>query len=99
MVKWIWARFIATFLWPLHNLAKILVYKKIHSAIGISKVHYCLIIPLCYLDDPCGFECNLASLIPILKLLGFCYNLQAGISGGGSLPMHVDKFFEVENCH
>ncbi|KAG2544547.1 hypothetical protein PVAP13_9KG010200 [Panicum virgatum] len=56
MVKWIWARFIATFLWPLHNLAKILVYKKIHSAIGISK---------------------------------------AGISGGGSLPMHVDKFFEA----
>ncbi|RLN43329.1 putative acyl-activating enzyme 16, chloroplastic [Panicum miliaceum] len=56
MVKWIWARFVATFLWPLHNLAKILVYKKIHSAIGISK---------------------------------------AGISGGGSLPMHVDKFFEA----
>ncbi|XP_039825391.1 probable acyl-activating enzyme 16, chloroplastic isoform X1 [Panicum virgatum] len=56
MVKWIWARFIATFLWPLHNLAKILVYKKIHSAIGISK---------------------------------------AGISGGGSLPMNVDKFFEA----
>ncbi|RLN05310.1 hypothetical protein C2845_PM13G12750 [Panicum miliaceum] len=47
-------RFVATFLWRLHNLAKILVYKK--SAIGISK---------------------------------------AGISGGGSLPMHVDKFFEA----
>ncbi|RLN17250.1 putative acyl-activating enzyme 16, chloroplastic [Panicum miliaceum] len=56
MGKWIWARFLATFLWPLHNLAKILVYKKIHSAIGISK---------------------------------------AGISGGGSLSMHVDKFFEA----
>ncbi|RCV39963.1 hypothetical protein SETIT_9G013500v2 [Setaria italica] len=56
MVKWLWARFVAAFLWPLHNLAKILVYKKIHSAIGISK---------------------------------------AGISGGGSLPMHVDKFFEA----
>ncbi|XP_066364720.1 probable acyl-activating enzyme 16, chloroplastic [Miscanthus floridulus] len=56
MMKWLWARLIAAFLWPLHNLAKILVYKKIHSAIGISK---------------------------------------AGISGGGSLPMHVDKFFEA----
>ncbi|XP_062212996.1 probable acyl-activating enzyme 16, chloroplastic [Phragmites australis] len=56
MVKWLWARIVAAFLWPLHNLAKILVYKKIHSAIGISK---------------------------------------AGISGGGSLPMHVDKFFEA----
>ncbi|CAO1941246.1 unnamed protein product [Urochloa humidicola] len=56
MVKWLWARFVAAILWPLHNLAKILVYKKIHSAIGISK---------------------------------------AGISGGGSLPMHVDKFFEA----
>ncbi|KXG37146.1 probable acyl-activating enzyme 16, chloroplastic [Sorghum bicolor] len=56
MIKWLWARLVAAFLWPLHNLAKILVYKKIHSAIGISK---------------------------------------AGISGGGSLPMHVDKFFEA----
>ncbi|CAN6297068.1 unnamed protein product [Urochloa humidicola] len=56
MVKWLWARFVAAILWPLHNLAKILVYKQIHSAIGISK---------------------------------------AGISGGGSLPMHVDKFFEA----
>ncbi|CAN6291114.1 unnamed protein product [Urochloa humidicola] len=56
MVKWLWARLVAAILWPLHNLAKILVYKKIHSAIGISK---------------------------------------AGISGGGSLPMHVDKFFEA----
>ncbi|CAN6321975.1 unnamed protein product [Urochloa humidicola] len=56
MVKWLWARFVAAILWPLHNLAKILVYKKIHSAIGISK---------------------------------------AGISGGGSLPMLVDRFFEA----
>ncbi|KAL6641560.1 hypothetical protein ACP70R_019741 [Stipagrostis hirtigluma subsp. patula] len=56
MVQWLWARFIAAFLWPLHNLAKILVYKKIHSAIGISK---------------------------------------AGISGGGTLPMHIDRFFEA----
>ena len=39
MMKWLWARLIAAFLWPLHNLAKILVYKKIHSAIGISKVY------------------------------------------------------------
>ncbi|KAM7278719.1 hypothetical protein ACFE04_005853 [Oxalis oulophora] len=51
-----WARVIAAILFPLHALAKILVYKKIHSAIGI---------------------------------------LKAGISGGGSLPLHVDKFFEA----
>ncbi|XVF28994.1 hypothetical protein REPUB_Repub15cG0081500 [Reevesia pubescens] len=50
------ARIIAAILWPLHVLAKKLVYEKIHSAIGISK---------------------------------------AGISGGGSLPMHIDKFFEA----
>lgn len=55
-INWLWARIVAALLWPLHNLAKKLVYKKIHSAIGISK---------------------------------------AGISGGGSLPMHVDKFFEA----
>jgi long-chain acyl-CoA synthetase len=53
---WLWARIIAAMLFPLHQLAKILVYKKIHSAIGVSK---------------------------------------AGISGGGSLPFHVDKFFEA----
>ncbi|KAM7277624.1 hypothetical protein ACFE04_004758 [Oxalis oulophora] len=56
MGDWLWARFIAAVLLPLHALAKILVYKKIHSAIGISK---------------------------------------AGISGGGSLPFHVDRFFEA----
>uniref|UniRef100_A0A0E0KLI2 4-coumarate--CoA ligase n=1 Tax=Oryza punctata TaxID=4537 RepID=A0A0E0KLI2_ORYPU len=56
MINWLSARIVAALLWPLHNLAKKLVYKKIHSAIGISK---------------------------------------AGISGGGSLPMHVDKFFEA----
>uniref|UniRef100_A0ACD5X9Z9 Uncharacterized protein n=1 Tax=Avena sativa TaxID=4498 RepID=A0ACD5X9Z9_AVESA len=56
MVNCLRARIVAALLWPLHNLAKMLVYKKIHSSIGISK---------------------------------------AGISGGGSLPMHVDKFFEA----
>ncbi|KAK6255264.1 hypothetical protein SCA6_016569 [Theobroma cacao] len=56
MLEWLWARIIAAILWPLHVLAKKLVYEKIHSAIGISK---------------------------------------AGISGGGSLPMHIDKFFEA----
>lgn len=56
MVNCLWARIIVALLWPFHNLAKLLVYKKIHSSIGISK---------------------------------------AGISGGGSLPMHVDKFFEA----
>ncbi|XP_039017801.1 probable acyl-activating enzyme 16, chloroplastic [Hibiscus syriacus] len=56
MLDCLWARIIAAILWPLHVLAKKLVYEKIHSAIGISK---------------------------------------AGISGGGSLPMHIDKFFEA----
>ncbi|KAG5531415.1 hypothetical protein RHGRI_026139 [Rhododendron griersonianum] len=53
---WLWARTISLILWPLHMLAKKLVYNKIQSAIGISK---------------------------------------AGISGGGSLPSHVDRFFEA----
>ncbi|XP_038722896.1 long-chain-fatty-acid--[acyl-carrier-protein] ligase AEE15, chloroplastic isoform X4 [Tripterygium wilfordii] len=56
VLDWLYARFIAALLWPLHVLAKRLVYSKIHSAIGITK---------------------------------------AGISGGGSLPLHVDKFFEA----
>ncbi|KAL4561081.1 hypothetical protein LXL04_033243 [Taraxacum kok-saghyz] len=56
MVDWLYARFIAAILFPLHLLAKKLVYSKIYSSIGLSK---------------------------------------AGISGGGSLPMHVDKFFEA----
>ncbi|KAK4483347.1 hypothetical protein RD792_010533 [Penstemon davidsonii] len=53
---WLWARAIAAILWPIHILAKKIVYSKIHSAIGISK---------------------------------------SGISGGGSLPPHVDRFFEA----
>ncbi|KAF3456654.1 hypothetical protein FNV43_RR01308 [Rhamnella rubrinervis] len=56
LLDWLWARIMAAILWPLHVLAKKLVYSKIHAAIGISK---------------------------------------AGISGGGSLPSHVDKFFEA----
>lgn len=56
LFDWLWGRILAAILWPLHNLGKKLVYKKVHSAIGISK---------------------------------------AGISGGGSLPMHIDKFFEA----
>ncbi|KAJ1407304.1 AMP-dependent synthetase/ligase [Sesbania bispinosa] len=56
MLDWLLARIIATILFPIHILAKKLVYSKIHSAIGISK---------------------------------------AGISGGGSLPSQVDKFFEA----
>ncbi|BAT86661.1 hypothetical protein VIGAN_04433500 [Vigna angularis var. angularis] len=56
MLDWLWARIIATILFPVHLLAKKLVYSKIHSAIGISK---------------------------------------AGISGGGSLSSHVDRFFEA----
>ncbi|XP_057536585.1 probable acyl-activating enzyme 16, chloroplastic [Amaranthus tricolor] len=55
-VDWLWARVAASVLWPIHVLAKLLLYRKIQSAIGISK---------------------------------------AGISGGGSLPVYVDKFFEA----
>ncbi|XP_047317488.1 probable acyl-activating enzyme 16, chloroplastic isoform X1 [Impatiens glandulifera] len=55
-VDWLWARVVAAILFPLHILATKLVYKKIHTAIGISK---------------------------------------AGISGGGSLPTHVDRFYEA----
>ncbi|GMH20266.1 hypothetical protein Nepgr_022107 [Nepenthes gracilis] len=56
LLDWLWARTIAAILWPIHALAKSLLYRKIHSSIGISK---------------------------------------AGISGGGSLPRHVDNFFEA----
>ncbi|CAL5413923.1 unnamed protein product [Camellia sinensis] len=65
-LDWLWARIISLILWPVHILAKKLVYNKIHSAIGISKL------------------VNLEGKI--------CY---AGISGGGRLPSHVDKFFEA----
>ncbi|CAN8324390.1 unnamed protein product [Cochlearia groenlandica] len=56
LVDYLWARVVATLLWPLHMLAKRLIYNKIHSSIGISK---------------------------------------AGISGGGSLLFHIDKFYEA----
>uniref|UniRef100_A0A7C9AL00 Long-chain-fatty-acid--[acyl-carrier-protein] ligase n=3 Tax=Opuntia streptacantha TaxID=393608 RepID=A0A7C9AL00_OPUST len=56
VMDWLWARVAAAVLWPIHALAKKLLYSKIQSAIGISK---------------------------------------AGISGGGSLPIHIDKFFEA----
>ncbi|XP_009630206.1 probable acyl-activating enzyme 16, chloroplastic [Nicotiana tomentosiformis] len=56
LLDWLWARTIAAILWPLHMLAKKIVYSKIHASIGISK---------------------------------------AGVSGGGSLSSHVDKFFEA----
>ncbi|XP_057420973.1 probable acyl-activating enzyme 16, chloroplastic isoform X2 [Lotus japonicus] len=36
-LDWLWARIVATILFPIHILAKKLVYSKIHSAIGISK--------------------------------------------------------------
>ncbi|GAY53577.1 hypothetical protein CUMW_150140 [Citrus unshiu] len=37
LIDWLWARIICAILWPLHLLAEKLVYKKIQSAIGISK--------------------------------------------------------------
>ncbi|XP_068655508.1 probable acyl-activating enzyme 16, chloroplastic isoform X2 [Aristolochia californica] len=54
--EWLLARVICAILWPLHILATKIIYRKIHSAIGI---------------------------------------LKAGISGGGSLPSHIDRFFEA----
>nr|XP_043609673.1 probable acyl-activating enzyme 16, chloroplastic [Erigeron canadensis] len=56
ILDWLYARAIAAILFPLHAIAKKIVYSKIHSSIGLSK---------------------------------------AGICGGGSLPTHVDKFFEA----
>lgn len=38
MLDWLWARCIAAILYPVHMLAKKVIYSKIHSAIGISKV-------------------------------------------------------------
>jgi hypothetical protein len=43
MLDWLGARIIATILFPIHMLAKKLVYSKIHSAIGFSKVLYSLL--------------------------------------------------------
>lgn len=54
--EWFFAVIIAALLFPLHFLARKLVYRKIHAAIGMKK---------------------------------------AGISGGGSLAPHVDRFFEA----
>lgn len=56
VLDWLWARTVAAILWPVHMLAKKLVYSKIHSAIGMSK---------------------------------------GGVNGGGSLPLHVDRFYEA----
>eukprot|EP00252_Welwitschia_mirabilis_P023254 TRINITY_DN6544_c0_g1_i2.p1 TRINITY_DN6544_c0_g1~~TRINITY_DN6544_c0_g1_i2.p1 ORF type:complete len:662 (+),score=118.31 TRINITY_DN6544_c0_g1_i2:137-2122(+) len=50
------ARILAAMLWPLHMLAKRLLYNRISSAIGLTK---------------------------------------AGITGGGSLPNHIEHFYEA----
>lgn len=42
MFDWLRARIIAAILYPLHMLGVKLVYGKIHSAIGISKVIFLL---------------------------------------------------------
>ncbi|KAJ8449679.1 hypothetical protein Cgig2_001335 [Carnegiea gigantea] len=60
-VDWLWARIAAAVLWPIHALAKKLVYSKIHLLLGCQRS---------------------ASIL-------------AGINGGGSLPLHIDKFFEA----
>jgi long-chain acyl-CoA synthetase len=38
ILDWLCARFVAATMFPLHFLAKKLLYSKIHSAIGITKV-------------------------------------------------------------
>lgn len=38
VVDWLWARLVASILWPLHMLAEKLVHEKIRSSIGITKV-------------------------------------------------------------
>lgn len=43
MLDCLWARIIATILFPIHLLAIKFVYSKIHSAIGFSKVLYSLL--------------------------------------------------------
>ncbi|KAG9143001.1 hypothetical protein Leryth_006275 [Lithospermum erythrorhizon] len=55
-LDWLWARTVSLILWPIHVLAKKVVYSKIQAALGLSK---------------------------------------GCISGGGSLPTHVDKFYEA----
>lgn len=92
LVDWLWARVVAFFLWPLHMLAEKLVHRKIRSSIGITKVvlqHSTSFSVTCFkIFLPYKQYCK-TDLQSIL-----CF-LQAGVSGGGSLPMHVDKFFEV----
>lgn len=38
IADWLWARVVAALLWPLHVMGQNLIYSKIQSAIGISKV-------------------------------------------------------------
>lgn len=47
-VDCLWARVVAALLWPLHMLAKRLIYKKIHSSIGISKVVHEFYFLICF---------------------------------------------------
>ena len=60
-MDWLWARVAAAILWPIHALAKKLLYSKFQSAIGISKVYQSfkslyLVVSLrgyiCYLRTP-----------------------------------------------
>ncbi|KAM7461705.1 hypothetical protein LguiA_029826 [Lonicera macranthoides] len=83
----LWARIIAAILWAIHMLAKKTVYSKIHYAIGMSKVS------ISY--DLCTENLLLVNKKENHKPHDSYDTLQAGISGGGSLPSHVDKFFEA----
>lgn len=42
--EWLFTRILAALLWPFHLLGKKLVYSKIHSALGITKVSLNLLI-------------------------------------------------------
>jgi hypothetical protein len=50
MLDWLWARIMAAMLYPVHMLANKLVYSKIRSTVGISKVLYSVSV-LCFLVD------------------------------------------------
>lgn len=41
-------------------------------------------------------EVDKSTAVEIIVCKTCVLNMQAGVSGGGSLPMHIDKFFEVE---
>lgn len=66
VADWWWARIVAAILWPLHVLGTKLVYSKIHSAIGISKVILFLLL--------FGLKSRVISMFFVVSA-SFCCNL------------------------